>query len=226
MVHRGVDLEACCPAVEASTSIRLELGISGGALIVLTAARLQRWKGVHVFLDAAAGVITSHPNVCFVIVGGTLFGLEADYRLQLHQQVARSNLSDAVRFAGFQSDMPRFYAAADVVVHSSIEPEPFGMVLVEAMACGKPVIASDAGGPREIVENGVTGLLVPPGDAARLADAISILLSDPERRRRMGQAGAARVRDRFSAERMVRQVEKVYQEIAAEPRRSRKTVRR
>ena len=87
------------------------------------------------------------------------------------------------------------------------------MVLVEAMACAKPVIASDSGGPREIVQDGVTGLLVRPGDAARFAQAILTLLGDEERRLRMGQAGAARVRELFSAERMVRQLEDVYQEM-------------
>ncbi len=174
------------------------------------ATRLQRWKGVHVFLDAAAKVARSYAHVCFVVIGGALFDLEKHYPLQLHQQVERLKLSEVVRFLGFRADVLRFYAAADIVVHSSIDSEPFGMVLLEAMACGKPVIASNAGGPREIVDSGVTGLLVPPGDAEHLAQAILALLRDPERRLRMGQAGAARVRELFSAERMVRQLETLY----------------
>ena len=148
-----------------------------------------------------------------MIVGGALFGLEKDYKPQLHQQAKRLKLGEAVRFAGFRSDVFRFYAAADLVIHSSIEPEPFGMALVEAMACGKPVIASDSGGPREIMENGVTGLLVPPGDAEKLAQAILSLLGDPERILRMGQAGTTRVREVFSAQRMVRQIEAVYEDM-------------
>jgi glycosyltransferase involved in cell wall biosynthesis len=225
MVHRGVDLKQVQPDPESRTSVREEFGIPDRAPVVLMATRLQRGKGVHVFLDAAAHVTTIDPAVCFLIVGGALFGLEEHYPHQLHRQVERLKLNEAVRFAGFRSDVFRFYSAADVVVHSPIEPEGFGMVLVEAMACGKPVIASDSGGPREIVKNGVTGLLVLPGDATRLGQAILTLLGDPERRRRMGQAGAARVRDHFSAERMVREVEEVYEEVA-ERRRSRQMVRR
>jgi len=197
-------------AVGSTPSVRQEFRIPDGAPIILMATRLQRWKGVHVFLDAAAKVARSYAHVCFVVIGGALFDLEKHYPLQLHQQVERLKLSEVVRFLGFRADVLRFYAAADIVVHSSIDSEPFGMVLLEAMACGKPVIASNAGGPREIVDSGVTGLLVPPGDAEHLAQAILALLRDPERRLRMGQAGAARVRELFSAERMVRQLETLY----------------
>ena len=197
-----------------SPEVRHEFGIADDAPLIVMVARLQRWKGVHVFLDAAVHVIASQPAACFMVVGGTLFGLEQDYPLELRQQVQRLKLGHAVRFVGFRSDVLRFLSAADLIVHCSIEPEPFGMVLVEAMACGKPVIASDSGGPREIVESGVTGLLVPQGDAERLAQAILTLLGDPERRLRMGQAGAARVREAFSAERMARQLEALYEGMA------------
>ncbi len=211
VIHNGVLSGASTTG--GTLRVREEFGIPDGAPIVLMAARLQRGKGVHVFLDAAVHVARNHPGVCFVIVGGALFGLGEEYTLQLHQQVDRLKLTRAVRFLGFQSDVLRLYSAADLVVQSPIEPEAFGMVLVEAMACGRPVIASDSGASREIVESGVTGLLVPPGDAEQLGEAILTLLGDRERRLRMGQAGAARVRELFSAERMVRRLETVYQEM-------------
>jgi glycosyltransferase involved in cell wall biosynthesis len=134
----------------------------------------------------------------------------------LKQQVERLGLSHAVRLVGFHSDVFPFYFAADVVVLSSIEPEPFGMVLVEAMTCAKPVVATKIGAAQEIVESGVTGLLVPPQDAEHLAQAIETLLSDSDRRLRMGQAGAARVRDYFSAQRMVHELQAIYDLLVGE----------
>lgn len=213
VVHNGVEPK---PQIKpgAADLVRAEFGVPVDAPLILMVSRLQRWKGIHIFLDAAAHVARKHPDACFLVVGGTLFGLEEDYPLQLQQQVEHLRLGHAVRFTGFQSDVFPFYSASDIVVHSSIEPEPFGMVLLEAMACERPVVASDSGGPREIVRNGVTGLLVPPEDAERLAHAILSLLDDPDRRVRMGQAGAERVRHCFSAERMARELEAIYEQVA------------
>lgn len=200
-----------CSTTASVPSVRQEFGVPDGAGLTVMAARLQRWKGVHVFIDAVADVIAVNPKAFFIIVGGSLFGLEEEYAAELREQVERMKLTRSVRFAGFRSDINRFYAAADVVVHCSIEPEPFGMVLVEAMVCEKPVVATDFGGPREIVERDVTGLLVPPNDPPALARAILLLLGDPDRRLRMGRAGAKRVRDFFRSEQMARQVEDIYQ---------------
>ena len=96
-------------------------------------------------------------------------------------------------------------------MHASVEPEPFGLVLVEAMAAGKPVVATAQGGPLEIVEEGITGFLVPPGDAEALAGALGKLLADEGLGRRMGEAGRQRAWERFSVERMVRELEEVYE---------------
>ena len=210
VVRNGLVAPRAAPSPD---GVRAEFRIPGAAPLIVMVARLQRGKGIHVFIDAAAHVARSRPDARFLVVGGALFGLEPRYALELRQRVATLGLDGAVAFTGHRPDVERFFAAADVVVHAAIEPEAFGMVLVEAMACGKPVIASDSGGPREIVESGVTGLLVPPGDLQRLTRAMLALVGDPERRLRMGEAGAARVRELFSAERMVRQLEDVYQEM-------------
>lgn len=215
VVHNGALLGAS--RARNLPSVRQELGIPEGAPVLVMATRLQRGKGVHVLLEAAARVVRDRPEARFMIVGGSLFGLEKHYAVELRQQVDRLNLSEAVRFLGFRSDVFRLLSAADIVVQSSIEPESFGMVLLEAMVCAKPVVASDCGGPREIVINGITGLLVPPKDAQQLAQAILTLLADPDRRIRMGQVGAARVRDCFSAERMVRQLQGVYEGMMGDP---------
>lgn len=109
--------------------------------------------------------------------------------------------------------MYRFLAAADVVIHTAIQPDSFPTVLLESMALGRAVIATDLGGPREIVEDGVTGMLVPPHRADLLAEAMRTLLADPPRRRKMGQAGAERSRERFHAARMAREIERLYEPL-------------
>ena len=213
VTHNGVSVPGSTSDLE--PSIRHEFGIPLDAPVIVMATRLQRWKGVHVFLDAAVHVLKSQPRARLIVIGGTLFGLEESYIAELHKQVERLELGTAVLFVGFRSDVFRFYSAADLVVHSSIEPEPFGMVLVEAMACGKAVVASNTGGPSEIVEDGVTGLLVPPRDAPQLAQAILSLLADRNRCVEMGRAGAARAKSHFSAQQMVGQLQGMYEQMLA-----------
>lgn len=212
VIHNGVLIEPVATPHGAPT-IREEFGISDSAPLVTMACRLQRWKGVHVFLDAAARVVSAYPEVRFMVVGGTLFGLEKGYATHLRDQADRLGLAGSVVFTGYRSDVYRFLAAADLVVHSSIAPDSFPTVIVEAMTLGKPVVASDLGGSRESLEDSVTGLLVSPNQPELLAQAILMLLADPERRSKMGTVGAARARAHFHAERMVQQLETVYERV-------------
>jgi glycosyltransferase involved in cell wall biosynthesis len=120
----------------------------------------------------------------------------------LKRRAAQLGLGDRLYFAGQREDVPRLMAACDVVCHATRVPEPFGMVLIEAMAQSRPVIATRGGGPSEVVEDGATGLLVPPDDAPAMADAMRLLAADPKRRCAMGEAGLQRVKARFSSEAM------------------------
>lgn len=154
-------------------------------------ARLQRWKGVHVFLEAAAHLARTHPEAVFVVVGGT-HALEPGYADVLARHVRDGGLGSRVRLVGYQLDTALWMQAMDVVAHASIEPEPFGMVVIEAMALGKLVIASRAGGPLEIVEDGVDGLLTEPGDANALAAAMERGLADTPVNRAMRAAARSK----------------------------------
>lgn len=214
VVHSGVITDAPRSAADSST-VRKEFGIRDEVGLIVMAARLQRWKGIHDFIDSAAQVVEARPDVVFMVVGGTLFGLERGYPDELHRQVELLGLNRSVIFTGYRPDVTRFFAAADVVVHGSIEPDPFPTVLLEAMVWARPVIASDTGGPIEIVEHGVTGLLVRSGRPDLLAQAILHLIDNPERRLEMGRQGAARVRSLFNAARMTRQIEGLYEEMMA-----------
>jgi glycosyltransferase involved in cell wall biosynthesis len=191
-----------------------EESAGGRAPVAIWCGRLQRWKGAHVFLRAAAIARRSVPNARFIVVGGSLMGLEPEYHAELRSLVASLDLGPAVRFAGHQASVAPFLAEADIVVHSAIAPEPFGLVILEAMLAARPVVASAEGGPLEIVEPEVTGVLVPPGDAGALAAALVRLFGDRDLRARMGDAGRARAGREFSAPVMARRFEALYAELA------------
>jgi glycosyltransferase involved in cell wall biosynthesis len=214
VVHLGVDLkEFSLDRTGEADAVRRDLGIAPDHLVVGMAGRFEPWKGQHIFLEAAAQLVERFPQAIFLVVGGALFGLGEDYKARLEAFVRERQLDSRVRFVGFREDMSPVYAAMDVAVHASTSPEPFGLVIVEAMAMGRPVIASDAGGPREILEDGVTGLLSPVANSKALAERIALLLVDPERRRALGAAARKRVEAAFSAEVMTTRVEEVYRQI-------------
>lgn len=182
--------------------------------VVALIGRIAPWKGQHVFVDAAASVRASFPRARFWIVGAPLFG-EHDYEAAVRAQVERLGLGERVEFLGFRDDVTAVLAQTDVVVHASTHGEPFGQVVIEGMAAGKPVVATDGGALPEIVENGRTGLLVPMGDAAAMAGAICRLLEDPARARAMGLAGRQRVRDNFTIQQTACKMQAVYDRMLA-----------
>ena len=184
----------------AAERLRAELGLGPQPLVGIF-GRLSEWKGQHVFLDAIAMM----EGVQAVIVGGALFGQEA-YEARIREQAFRLGLDGRVRFLGFRSDVPELMAAMDAVAHTSIVAEPFGRVVVEAMMCGRPVVATRGGGVTEIIRDGETGLLVPPGDASALSAALGCILSHPALATRLGQRGREDVTERFSLEETCRSV--------------------
>jgi glycosyltransferase involved in cell wall biosynthesis len=174
--------------------------------------RISPWKGQHIFLHAAALVLKEFPQARFQIIGAPLFGEEA-YEQEVRALSRSLQLEEAVEFTGFRSDIPAIVASLDILVHASTTGEPFGQVIIEGMAARKPVVATNGGGVPEIVVEGETGLLVPMGDAEKMAEAISWLLRHPERARQMGQAGCKRVRDHFTIAHTAQSVQALYAHI-------------
>lgn len=200
----------------ARRDVREELGIPGAAPVVSNIGRLVAWKGQDVFLRAVERLMTRHPDLRVLIVGGP--GRSADdvaFSERLRAQARELGLDRVVTFTGFRTDVPRILAASDLIVHSSIEPEPFGRIVVEAMAAGRPVVATDAGGVREIIEDGRTGLLVPLGDPAAMAAAIERLLADAQLSGSLAQGGGRSVRERFAADRFSEQLHTMYDMLLA-----------
>lgn len=211
IIHNGVDLAEFTPEGD-TTQLRSALGTSPGVPLVGIVGRVWPWKGQADFLRAAALVARAHPDACFLVVGDAVFATDHDYLGELRALAAGLGIDERVHFTGYRTDVPRIMAALDLVVHCS-RAEPFGRVLIEAMAAGRPVVAYADGGVPEIVVDGTTGLLAPPGDVAALAQAIDRLLHDRQLRERMGRAGRARVVSRFDARAVARAVEAVYAEI-------------
>ena len=181
--------------------LRSKLELPEGVPIVGTVGRLFAWKGHHRMLEAVAKLRDSGSPAHVLIVGGGGHRGDHAYEAELRELVGKRGLTGSVTFTGQVDDATAYLRLMDVFVNAST-PEPFGLVLVEAMAAGLPVVAVNAGGPREIVEPGGTGVLVPSGDPGDLAAGIEPLLADDAERRRLGAAGRERYERCFTEERM------------------------
>ena len=209
-VHLGAPVADLARRRGSGAAVRAELGW-GGAPLVGIVGRLQRFKRQHVFLAAAALVARERPDVRFCVVGGAVLGTEGDYPGELAELAERLGLAGSVRFAGHQEDTAPWFDALDVAVHAT-NGEPFGLVLVEAMALGTPLVATALGGPTEIVEDGESGLLVEPEDPEATASAILRVLCDPALAARLAAGGRARA-PHFSEERMSAEMAGVLRDV-------------
>jgi glycosyltransferase involved in cell wall biosynthesis len=199
-VHLGVPLPEIRAARGRGAAIRQSLGWPENPLIGIV-GRLDPWKGQETFLEAAALVASSRPDARFVVIGGALQETDGTYPEHLRVLASSLGIADRLCFSGHVEDAYSWFDALDVVIHAS-SGEPFGLVVVEAMALGKPVVCADDGGPREIVGSERCALLVPPRDAARMSSAILRLLEEPGLAEELSRRGSARAEE-FSEERMV-----------------------
>ncbi len=174
--------------------------------------RLSPWKGQHIFLEAAAAVREQFPKARFQIIGSAMFG-EEEYEAKIRKLCETLGLMNAVEFTGYRTDVSALIGQLDVLVHASTSGEPFGQVVVEGMVAGKPVVATNGGGIPEIVQEGVTGWLVPMGESAPMAEAIMRLLRDPEGAAKMGAAGRQRVLAHFTIELTAKRVQEIYDQF-------------
>jgi glycosyltransferase involved in cell wall biosynthesis len=194
IVPNGLTIQ---PDPTSPDELRQRLGLPAGPLVGVF-SRLAAWKGQHVLVEAVAKL----PGVNCIIVGDALFG-EQDYAARLNRMVSDLGVTDRVRFLGHRNDVPKLMKAVDVMVHPSIDPEPFGRTLVEAMLAGVPVVATNAGAAPDILEGGKAGTLVPPNDAAALASAISAVLARPEQLSGQLEYASVRARVHYSLNQML-----------------------
>ena len=204
-VHEGIDVERIAHATP--VSIHAELWLPSEAPLVVNVGALVEHKGQRHLVDAAALVVREVPDARFVILG------EGPLRQGLEQQVRHLHLEKHVFLPGFRADVLAWLKGADVFVMPS-EMEGLGTSILDAMAAGIPVVGTATGGIPEVIHDGTTGLLVPPGDPNALAASIVRLLKEPPLRARLGQAGWARVREHFTVERMVDGTRRVYHDLS------------
>lgn len=210
VVYNGIDVNGLASAYNRDSSrkkLAEEFGIEVDAPLAGLVGRLVDWKGPDRFLSAAAEVAQELPDARFLLVGDAIFG-EASYVDDLNKQALRLGLGGKAVFTGFRENALEITAGLDALVHASLLPDPLPTVLIEAMALGVPVVGSDAGGVREIIEDGVTGMVVPPGDVEAMARAMLRLLSDPDEARSMGEAGRERALRAFEIGRQCRLLER------------------
>ncbi len=225
-VLNAVDPRAFTPEVAAAgrASMRQQLGLPRDVPVIACVARMTRWKAQHTVIDAFAQLRRQFPDARLVLAGlpgDTALEGPGDYRDYLMRRVEALGLSECVSFPGFlsQADMPCFYGAIDVLAHPSHE-EPFGLVLVEAMASEKPVVAIDGGGVPEIITSGLDGYLVPREAPGAMAEAVQRLLCDPSHAREVGVAGRRRVLGAFTPEIQADAMLRVYQDVLGRRRAS------
>lgn len=202
-IHNGADLARFATPEKRRAQTRKALGIPADRFVCITVAALFEVKAHKVLIDAAARLSAKAPHITFLLVG------EGPLEAQLKTQAGQLNVDDTVRFAGFRRDIPDLLSAADLFVLPSYS-EGLPVSVIEAAAAGLPVVASRVGGLSEIVEEDVTGNLVPAGDADALARAILGMAEAPSRARRMANAGQRAVRERFGMEQMIGAYTRLY----------------
>jgi len=183
---------------------------SEGPLVIGVAGRLEAMKGFE-HLIAAAGALREQGIAFELRIAGS-----GSQQFDLEREARSLGIGEHVRFVGQIRDMPAFYRSVDVFVLPSVSTEGLPLVVLEAMAMGLPVVATCLAGVPEVIEDGLNGLLVPPGDPGALAKALSWLAVDGERRKRMAKAGQAHVRDKFPVERVAAEVTRVYETVLAQ----------
>ena len=205
VIPNGVDTQRFAPVPDAH-AVRRELGIGPTAPVVTIVAALRPEKNHELFLDVAGRVLRQLPEARFLIVG------DGPRRAALEQRAREMNITHSVSFLGSRSDVPRVLTATDVFALTS-HNEANPVSILEAMSVGRPVVATNVGSIHEVVDDGVTGLLAPPGDAQQFSEQLIKLLCDPLLSQKMGAAGRQQVVERWSLENMVRGYEQLIETI-------------
>ena len=206
IIHNGIDGRRVAISPESRQAIRHAIGATETDCVLITVARFHQGKGHRVLLDAMRQLAPQHARAKLVLLG------EGEEQAEMRSWCKSYGIADRVWFAGYQPNVGEWLSAADINVLPSFY-EGFPLTILEAMAAGLPTVTSNVGGIPEAIEDGVTGLLVPPGDSRKLAEAISSLMSDAQGRARIGSAARTRVGEAFTFDQQVRATERLYLEL-------------
>ena len=225
IIHNGVDINKFDRNYHPD-SVREEFGLKSNQILVGLIGRIDWWKGHEYFIEAMSMVTKQNPDIRGLIIGGLEKSLSLNrnrqYLKNLNSLIESLNLTDKIIFTGFRDDVPRLISALDMVVHASSRPEPFGLVITEAMAAGKPVVATAAGGVPEIIKNGVNGLLVPCRDSVAMSEAILKTVLNPDKARQMGNSARRHAIKKFTTQHQIMAIQKLYDDILINCQRRKK----
>jgi glycosyltransferase involved in cell wall biosynthesis len=194
VIHNGIDYQ---PYLSANGSLRKELGIDDGKVVVGMIGRINSWKGQSYFLDMARILLKQFGHV-HLLMAGDVFPGDEHLEVQMHEKIRDMELEDQITVLGFRKDVPELLAAMDIFVLPSIMPDPLPTVVLEAMAAGKPVVATAHGGACEMVKDGETGILIPWNNPELGAKSVGTLIENQDLRSQFGQKGRERVLAHFS----------------------------
>jgi glycosyltransferase involved in cell wall biosynthesis len=215
VIYDGLDATVTTPDPVTVDTFRKSF-VSNGLLVGVVGRIKFHRKGQEVLVQAADLLRARHPDVHYVVVGSAAPGNE-EHELRLRSLISTSGLDQTVTLTGDVVDSASVFAALDVAVVPSVQPEPFGCVVIEAMAAGTPVVGSNNGGIAEQIEDGVSGILFAPGSAQDLAQALDRLLTDAEYRQRTSEEGRRRVRNAFSLESTYLSMAALFEELTRAP---------
>lgn len=211
-IHNGIDLHGyqALSQQRNADEIRAEFGVRDDELLIAMVGNVHEWKGQEVLLRALPLLPPSVRWRCLFVGAVPTNAENQAYYARLLELRREYGLEDRASFVGYRSDVSAIVGASDVLVHTSIMPEPMGRVILEGMTLGKPTIATNHGGPTEIIEPGISGFLVEPGNPKALADCMFEVLESPSLRARVGNAAQERIRSLFDVHGYVTRVERVY----------------
>jgi len=207
VIYSGTNLDRFDPSLDGK-AVREEFNIPPDAPLVLSLGNYFEWKGHLDLIDSAATVLEQYPEAHFLIAGN-----DSELRPRMEAQAAKRGMKDRLHLPGPRNDVPQLLAASNMLVTVAIRGEGLAGVIREAFAMHRPVVASDVGGNKELVLDGINGYLVPPGAPDRIACAVLQLLDNPEQARKMAAQGSKRVEETFTDRIMVQRTEAFYQRL-------------
>jgi glycosyltransferase involved in cell wall biosynthesis len=221
LTYLGIDPEGLRARIRHSReAVRHSLGIANDAVLIAMVGNVRPWKGQHVAIEAVAAMSSAIRSRIRLLIIGTISDTDEDrvYKARLQARIESAGLEDTVLFLGHRDDVPDLVNAADIALHASVRPEPFGLVVTEAMALGKAVVAANTGGPAEVLVDG-SGVTFDPNDPKQLAQVLGELVADEQRRHALGERALRRVAD-FTIEQTMARTIGVYDRVLGAPARS------
>ncbi len=212
LIYGGIDIEKWNNVERIKAEVMENLDLNSSSIIIACIGQLTRWKNQADFIHVANVISAKYHNIHFLIVGDDLSGREKRYKNELLKLVENLNLEDKIHFLGQREDLKEVMNSIDILVHPAID-EPFGRVLIEAMALEKPIVAYNCGGPAEIIIDGETGFLVEPYNFQKMAEKTIKLIEDEKICIKMGKAGRQRVVDKFNINRYVKEMEAIFDSL-------------